>query len=87
VYANGSNKYSASIFSADMVGVKVNFAPCFFHIFCSHLLLAPTGIPLPALPFFPLSPADLSDHSPCSVSVYTNHAITAFILYLKMEAE
>ena len=50
VYSNGSNEYAASIFKADVVGVKVHFAPCCSHIVCSHLLLAPTGFPLPSLP-------------------------------------
>jgi len=35
----------------------------------------------------PLPPIDPSDHSPCSVSVYINHAITTLTLYLKLEAE
>jgi hypothetical protein len=46
VYTNGSSEYAASIFTAEMVEVKIQFDLCCYHIFCSHLLLALTGFSL-----------------------------------------
>jgi hypothetical protein len=46
VYTNGSSEYAASIFTAEVVEVKIQFDLCCSHIFCSHLLLAVTGFPL-----------------------------------------
>jgi len=78
---DGSNEYSASIFRAEVVGVKIQFDFCCSHIVCSRLLLALNVFPLPS------PPDDLTDHNPYSVSVYSKHSIIIFILNLKMEAE
>jgi hypothetical protein len=50
MYTNGSIEYAAPIFRAEMVGVKIQFDLCCFHIVCSHLLLALIGFPLQSLP-------------------------------------
>jgi hypothetical protein len=70
---NGSNDAS-SIFRAEVLRVKIQFDLCGSHIFCSQLLC-------------PLSPTHLSDHSPCSVSVYNTDVLYPFVLNFKMEAE
>ena len=48
VYTKGSIVYAASIFRAEMVEVKIQLDLCCSNIFCSHLLLALTGFPLPS---------------------------------------
>jgi len=48
MYTKGSNEYAASIFRAEVVGVKIQFDFCCSHIFCSNLLVALAAFPLPS---------------------------------------
>jgi len=81
VYTNGSNEYAASIFRAEVFGVKIEFDFC-----CPHISAQTCWWLWPHF-LCPLPPYNMTDYSPCGVSVYTDHAITTFILYLKMEAK